>query len=68
VLEYWIVDYAGLGGVQCIGFPKRPTITIDCLVEGEYRGQLYQGEAAVLSPTFPQLSVTTDQMVAMTED
>ena len=29
VMEYWIVDYAGLGGVQYIGSPKQPTITIN---------------------------------------
>ena len=36
VLEYWIVDYAGLGGVQYIGTPKQPTITINRLLEDEY--------------------------------
>lgn len=34
--EYWIVDYAGLGGVRHIGRPKQPTITVCTLVEGEY--------------------------------
>ncbi|MGV0028855.1 Uma2 family endonuclease [Phormidesmis priestleyi] len=67
VLEYWIVDYAGLGGVQYIGSPKRPTTTIHRLIEGEYQAQPYQGEAAIFSPTFPQLALTTDQIVAMTE-
>jgi Uma2 family endonuclease len=26
--EYWIVDYAGLGGTQYIGKPKQPTLSI----------------------------------------
>jgi Uma2 family endonuclease len=26
--EYWIVDYAGLGGIRYIGKPKKPTLTI----------------------------------------
>lgn len=34
--EYWIVDYAGLGGVRHIGRPKQPTLTICKLIEGEY--------------------------------
>jgi len=67
ILEYWIVDYAGLGGVQYIGSPKQPTVTINHLIEGEYQAQLYQGEVTISSPTFPQLALTTVQIVAMTE-
>jgi Uma2 family endonuclease len=67
ILEYWIVDYAGLGGVQYIGSPKQPTITVNRLIDGEYLGQRYQGQAAVVSPTFPQLVLTAAQIVAMTE-
>jgi Uma2 family endonuclease len=63
ILEYWIVDYAGLGGVQYIGSPKQPTITIHCLIEGEY-----QAEERIISPTFPQLPFTMKQIVAMTEE
>lgn len=34
--EYWIADYAGLGGVRHIGKPKQPTLSICTLVDGEY--------------------------------
>jgi Uma2 family endonuclease len=67
ILEYWIVDYAGLGGVQYIGSPKQSTVTINRLIDGEYQAQRYQGEAIIVSPTFPQLVLTTDQIVAMTQ-
>jgi Uma2 family endonuclease len=67
VLEFWIVDYAGLGGVQYIGSPKQPTVTVNRLTEGEYLSQQYQGNTPIFSPTFPQLSLTTQQLVAMTE-
>ncbi|MBE9121799.1 Uma2 family endonuclease [Tychonema sp. LEGE 07199] len=67
ILEYWIVDYAGLGGVQYIGSPKQPTVTINRLIDGEYQAQRYQGEAIIVSPTFPQLVLTIVQIVAMTE-
>ncbi|MEG4215229.1 Uma2 family endonuclease [Microcoleus sp. Pol14C6] len=67
ILEYWIVDYAGLGGVQYIGSPKQPTVTINRLIDGEYQAQRYQGEAIIVSPTFPQLVLTTAQIVAMTQ-
>lgn len=67
ILEYWIVDYAGLGGVQYIGSPKQPTVTVNHLIDGEYQAQRYQGEATIISPTFPQLKLAIAQIVAMTE-
>ena len=67
ILEYWIVDYAGLGGVQYIGSPKQPTVTVNRLIDGEYQAQRYQGEATIISPTFPQLELAIAQIVAMTE-
>lgn len=67
ILEYWIVDYAGLGGVQYIGSPKQSTVTVNRLIDGEYQALRYQGEATIVSPTFPQLVLTIAQIVAMTE-
>ena len=68
ILEYWVVDYAGLGGVQYIGSPKQPTVTINCLIDGEYQAERYQGDDRIVSPMFPQLLLTTRQIVAMTEE
>ncbi|EAZ92417.1 hypothetical protein CY0110_01789 [Crocosphaera chwakensis CCY0110] len=34
--EYWIVDYLGIGGSRYIGNPKKPTISIYNLIDGEY--------------------------------
>ena len=67
ILEYWLVDYAGLGGIQYIGSPKQPTVTVNCLIDGEYQAQRYQGEVTIISPTFPQLELTIAQIVVMTE-
>ena len=67
ILEYWIVDYAGLGGVQYIGSPKQSTVTINRLIDGEYQALRYQGEAIIVSPMFPQLVLTIAQIVAMTQ-
>jgi Uma2 family endonuclease len=62
ISEYWIVDYAGLGGRALIGNPKQPTIFVYQLVEGEYQvSQFRQGES-IQSPTFPNLNLTTDQI------
>ena len=67
VVEYWIVDYAGLGGVQYIGSPKQPTVTINRLIDGEYHARQYQGEEKMISPMLPKLSLTIKQILAMTE-
>lgn len=56
--EYWIVDYAALGGRRFIGNPKQPTISIYVLVEGEYQGTQFRGSDQLQSPTFPELSLT----------
>ena len=68
VLEYWIIDYAGLGGVQYIGTPKQPTITINRLIDEEYYPERYQGDEQIVSTLFPQFLLTTAQIIAMTEE
>lgn len=67
IVEYWIVDYAGLGGVQYIGSPKQPTVTINFLIDGEYHANRYQKDQKVVSPMLPKLLVTTEQIISMTE-
>lgn len=62
VQEYWIVDYAALGGRRFIGNPKQPTITICHLVDGEYELQQFRGGDRVLSPTLLDLTLTADQV------
>lgn len=66
ILEYWIVDYAGLGATEYVGLPKQPTVTINCLVDGEYRATRFQGEAQIRSLLLPDLDLTVAQIVAMT--
>lgn len=55
VPEYWILDYAGLGGVRHIGKPKQPTLTICRLVEGEYEVARVRAEERIVSEMFPKL-------------
>ena len=63
--EYWIVDYAALGGRAFIGNPKQPTISVNQLIEGEYQvSQFRQGER-IQSPTFPEINLTADQIFQM---
>lgn len=60
--EYWIVDYAALGGRRFIGNPKQPTISVYSLVDGEYQLNLFRGSDRIISPTFPELNLTAQQI------
>ena len=62
IAEYWIVDYQGLGGRRYIGSPKQPTVTICQLVKGLYQTQLFRRGESLISPQFPSLKLTTDQL------
>jgi len=62
IQEYWIVDYLGLGGRLHIGYPKRPTFSVYQLVEGEYEVQRFQDGSKIISPTFAELNLTSDQV------
>jgi Uma2 family endonuclease len=61
--EYWIADYAGLGGTRHIGKPKQPTLSICTLVNGEYEIQQLRGDRTIISPTFPDLKLTAEQVL-----
>lgn len=60
--EYWIVDYAALGGREFIGKPKQPTVLVCCLEEGEYLINKFRGNDRIQSPTFPELNLTAEQI------
>ena len=60
--EYWLVDYLGLGGRRFIGNPKQPTILIHELVDGEYQVTQFRDEERIISPTFPELVLTANQV------
>ncbi|MEH2444573.1 MAG: Uma2 family endonuclease [Nostoc sp.] len=62
ILEYWIVDYAALGGRNFIGNPKQPTITVCNLVDGEYQISKYRDSDLIVSHTFPELNLTPNQI------
>ena len=60
--EYWIVDYAALGGKRFTGNPKQQTITICELVDGDYQMTQFRGNNLIASPLFPQLNLTAQQI------
>lgn len=65
ILEYWIIDYAGLGGRQFIGNPKQPTFSVYALIDGEYEVQRFRAGDRLLSRTFPELNLTADQVFSI---
>jgi Uma2 family endonuclease len=60
--EYWIVDYAALGGRNFIGNPKQPTISVCNLVDGEYQISKFRDHERIISQTFPELDLTANQI------
>ncbi|MEH1867790.1 MAG: Uma2 family endonuclease [Nostoc sp.] len=68
--EYWIVDYAALGGRNFIGNPKQPTISVCNLVDEEYQISKFRDSDAcgnpfgerIISQTFPELNLTPNQI------
>jgi len=63
ISEYWIADYAGLGGTRHIGKSKQPTLSVCTLVEGEYEIQQFRGNQTIVSPTFLDLKLTAEQVL-----
>lgn len=65
ISEYWIADYAALGGIHYIGQPKYPTLSI-CVLEGDrYRIQRLQDDQPIVSPTFPGLQLSAAQVLRL---
>lgn len=60
--EYWIVDYAALGGRNFIGNPKQPTICVCNLVDGEYQISKFRDNERIVSQTFRELNFTANQI------
>ncbi|ALF55055.1 hypothetical protein ACX27_23070 [Nostoc piscinale CENA21] len=62
IAEYWIIDYAALGGRNFIGNPKQPTISVCNLVDGEYQISKFRDSDRMISKTFPELHLTPNQI------
>jgi Uma2 family endonuclease len=60
--EYWILDYAALGGKKFIGNPKQPTIFVCELVDEEYKMTPFTGNNLIVSLALPQLNLTAQQI------
>ncbi len=67
IAEYWIVDYAALGGIRYIGKPKQPTLTVNQLIEGEYQSRLFRGNEPIRSTILTRLELTAAQVFQMAD-
>ncbi|MER3433553.1 MAG: Uma2 family endonuclease [Leptolyngbya sp. ERB_1_1] len=63
IREYWIADSDPFGAAKYIGSPKRPTVSIYSLVNGVYQVKRFQESDRVISPTFPALQLTAEQIL-----
>jgi Uma2 family endonuclease len=63
ISEYWIVDFRALGGIQFIGNPKQPTLTICQLINGVYQQEKYRLGDRIISPLFPDLKLKLDDIM-----
>ncbi|MBD2327065.1 Uma2 family endonuclease [Alkalinema sp. FACHB-956] len=51
IAEYWIVD------------PERSVVSIGVLMDQRYQFQPFQGDSPIVSPTFPGLTLTAEQVL-----
>jgi Uma2 family endonuclease len=65
IVEYWIIDYAAIGGIRHLGKPKQPTITIATLVDGEYEIRRFRDDDVIVSPAFSDLSLKASQIMML---
>jgi len=62
--EYWIVDYLAIGSRDFLGNPKIPTVFVYLLdAEGNYQKTAFQGVDRIVSRTFPELTLTAEQVM-----
>jgi Uma2 family endonuclease len=64
ISEYWIVDYLAIGSRTHLGNPKTPTVFVYLLDENQvYQPTAFKGNDRIISRTFPELSLTMDQIL-----
>jgi Uma2 family endonuclease len=62
--EYWIVDYLAIGSRNYLGNPKVSTVFVYQLdASGVYQSTAYRGSERIVSPTFPDLELTVEQIL-----
>ena len=66
ISEFWIVDYMSLGSRNYLGNPKEPAVFVFLLDEsGKYQYTRFRSDDRLVSKTFPALTLTTAQLLAV---
>ncbi|HBB35454.1 MAG TPA: hypothetical protein DDZ80_06560 [Cyanobacteria bacterium UBA8803] len=64
IIEYWIVDYLAIASREYLGNPKIPTVFVFLLdPDGKYKCTKFRGDERIVSPTFPELRLTAEQVL-----
>jgi len=63
IFEYWIVDYLAIASRAYLGNPKVPTVFVYSLENDRYVVQSFRDNQRIISPTFPKLEITVEQIV-----
>lgn len=67
IAEYWIVDYLAIASRAILGNPKVPTVFVYQLIDGKYQVKAFKNSDVVSSPTFSELKLTVNQIVAASQ-
>ena len=59
--EYWIFDYRALANLEYLDV-KEPTLVVCHLVNGSYQMTQFRGSMPIVSPTFPKLKLSVNQL------
>ncbi|OKH35837.1 hypothetical protein NIES2119_19030 [[Phormidium ambiguum] IAM M-71] len=65
IFEYWIVDYLAIGSRDYLGNPKVPTVFVYQLNGGIDQVTAYRGSERIISPTFPELELSVDEILGV---
>jgi Uma2 family endonuclease len=64
ISEFWIVDYLAIGKREYLGNPKVPSVFVFLLdADGKYQLTKFTGTERIVSRTFPELSLTAEQVL-----
>jgi Uma2 family endonuclease len=61
--EYWIVDYLAIASRNYLGYPKKPTVFVHQLVNGNYQARSFKGDSMIESSTFRELKLTVEEII-----
>lgn len=56
------MDPDPFGAAKYVGAPKLPTVSVYVLDDGQYQVQRFQGDERIVSPAFPELDLTVQQV------